>query len=104
MASNGFKPPQPFVIFMPGLGGHPPYGSPMEYHTKWDPKDIEKLAPLRQPYGENKPQYFSKNSGIPWWHNLEGFNDSFFYEIAAAYAGKLSYMVCLRMCFMSLII
>ena len=81
------QPPQPFIIFMPGMGAHPPYGSPMEYHKMWDPKEIEQKAPLRAPYGEGKPQYFKKNEGIPWWHNLEGFNDSFFYDIAAAYAG-----------------
>eukprot|EP01084_Bolivina_argentea_P016630 31102_1 len=92
MKSNNYKPPQPFIIFLPGMGAHPPYGSPMEYHKMWNPKDIEKYAPLRPPYGDGKPQYFDKTGGIPWWHNLEGFNDSFFYEIAAAYAGKISYM------------
>ena len=26
------SPPEPFVIFLPGIGSHPPYGAPKDYH------------------------------------------------------------------------
>ena len=25
------NPPEPFVIFLPGIGAHPPYGAPKDY-------------------------------------------------------------------------
>ena len=26
------SPPEPFVIFLPGIGSHPPYGAPKDYY------------------------------------------------------------------------
>ena len=92
MFSNNYKPPSPFVIFLPGQGGHPPYGSPLEYHNMWSVDEVKKARTIRPPYIKNKPQYFSKDYGIPYFHNLEGFNDSFFYDIQSKYIGRLSYM------------
>lgn len=89
LETNGM---QPFVIFLPGRGGHPPYGAPKGYQTMFDPKEIEKTYPLRPAYIENKPSYYSKEYGIPHYHNFTSLNFSFFYQMNAVYLGMLSYM------------
>eukprot|EP00966_Prymnesium_polylepis_P176698 4091334-Prymnesium_polylepis.1 len=77
------KPPQPFLLFLPGRGAHPPYGSPHEFHTKWDPADIRARAPLRPPYGHAKPKYHSYDRGVPHYRNLTGLPEEELYRLHA---------------------
>eukprot|EP01083_Nonionella_stella_P077402 211359_1 len=86
------NPPQPFFIFIPGIGAHPPYGAPRDYHTKFDPMEVKQKAPLRPPYVDGKPKYHSRSNGIPYWRNLTGFDDDLFYKINAIYLGRVNYM------------
>ena len=73
-------PPEPWAVFLTGIGGHPPYGAPPEYFTMYSPADVAKAAPLRalQP-GSRKPPHLGPG-GITGYRNLSQFNDTFFYE------------------------
>lgn len=79
------------MVFIPGRGGHPPYGAPIGYQDKYDPDHIKSKYPLREPYISNKPSYYSKSEGIPYWHNLTTVNESLFYQLNAVYLGMLNY-------------
>lgn len=85
------SPPQPFLLFLPGMGAHPPYGSPEEFHNKWSAEQARRAAPLRPPYGFNKPKYHSYEEGIPHYRNLTGLSSARMYQLHAAYLGKISY-------------
>ena len=86
------NPPEPYIIFIPGMGGHPPYGAPSNYYSKFTGEQVKEVYTLRPPYIKNKPKYYSKTHGIPGYRNLTGFNDSFFYDIKAIYLGRMNYM------------
>ena len=76
------SPPQPFFLFLPGRGAHPPYGAPREFHEKWSDLDaLQAKAPLRPRYGDNKPKYHSKARGIPHYRNLTALPESALYKI-----------------------
>ena len=84
--------PTPFLLFLPGRGAHPPYGSPMEFHKKWDIETIKSSGrKLRPPYGESKPRYHSKTDGVPHYRNLTYLEEDTFYSIQSAYLGMISY-------------
>merc|ERR1719188_127303 len=84
--------PQPFLLFLPGFGAHPPYGAPREFHDKWPVSLVKEKVSLRPPYQEGKPSYHSKTQGIPHYRNLTSFGDDFFYKIQATYLGMISYV------------
>jgi choline-sulfatase len=86
------SPPQPFLLFLPGMGAHPPYGAPKEFHEKWPVDIVKKKVSLRPPYQEGKPSYHSRTKGIPHYRNLTSLDDDFFYRIQATYLGMISYV------------
>lgn len=85
------SPPEPFVIFLPGRGAHPPYGSPQEFNDKWDVDTVKKNVLLRPPFDTSKPGYHSKDKGVPHYRNLTGLSQDAFYKIQATYLGMVSY-------------
>ena len=64
------EPREPFLLFLPGRGAHPPYGSPAEFNEKWSVDEVRDKITLRPPYGEGKPKYHSKDAGVPHYRNL----------------------------------
>eukprot|EP00486_Rosalina_sp_Unknown_P014936 CAMPEP_0201595292 /NCGR_PEP_ID=MMETSP0190_2-20130828/192341_1 /ASSEMBLY_ACC=CAM_ASM_000263 /TAXON_ID=37353 /ORGANISM="Rosalina sp." /LENGTH=478 /DNA_ID=CAMNT_0048055223 /DNA_START=265 /DNA_END=1701 /DNA_ORIENTATION=- len=87
------NPPEPFFIFIPGIGAHPPYGAPIDYQNKFNISEIKaKAPPLRPPSTPNKPKYHSNTIGIQYWRNLTSFDDDFFYQINSIYVGMVNYM------------
>lgn len=93
MQSN---PPEPFVIWIPGIGAHPPYGAPEGYQDMYSPDEFRSKAPLRPPSPPNKPRYYSQEDGIPAYRNLTKKAGSWdpetaFYKIHATYAGAATY-------------
>eukprot|EP00117_Sycon_ciliatum_P029466 scpid56464/ scgid23458/ Uncharacterized sulfatase yidJ len=86
MSSN---PPEPFLIFLPGIGAHPSYGAPKDYFDMYSADQVAKLAPLRPPHVANKPKY---HDGIIKYRNLESLNQTFFNKINAIYLGQVSYV------------
>jgi len=85
-------PPQPFLMFIPGSGAHPPYGAPKQFHDMWPVDLVKKHVKLRKPYLEGKPKYHSKEKGIPHYRQLTSMEDDFFYKIQATYLAMLSYV------------
>lgn len=82
---------EPFFIWIPGMGAHPPYGAPEPYQSMYSPAEIEQKSPLRPPYNPGKPAYHSKTLGIPFYRNLTTLPASTFYNINAVYLGRVSY-------------
>ena len=76
-------PPQPFLLFLPGRGAHPPYGSPAEFNDKWSVDEVRQKISLRPPYGAGKPRYHSRDAGVPHYRNLTGLAPDVFYKIQA---------------------
>mmetsp|Transcript_24151 Transcript_24151/g.26816 ORF Transcript_24151/g.26816 Transcript_24151/m.26816 type:complete len:511 (+) Transcript_24151:24-1556(+) len=85
------KPQEPWMIFLPGIGAHPPYGAPNPYYSMYSPDEIKKVAPLRPPNIPKKPKYHSPTEGIQYYRNLTSFDDDFFYRINSIYLGLVSY-------------
>ena len=86
-------PPEPFAIWLPGVGAHPPYSAPADYYNMYSPAQVAAQAPLRRALpGSNKPLHLQPAVGIPRFRNLTAFNDSFFEKIAAVYLGRVSYI------------
>ena len=85
-------PPEPFAVWISGIGAHPPYGAPAGFYDMYSAAQVHASAPLR-PYSAsaNKPAFIGPN-GIPGFRNLNSFNDSFFEGLAAVYYGRVSYM------------
>eukprot|EP00927_Polykrikos_kofoidii_P013079 TRINITY_DN15693_c0_g1_i1.p1 TRINITY_DN15693_c0_g1~~TRINITY_DN15693_c0_g1_i1.p1 ORF type:complete len:615 (+),score=62.81 TRINITY_DN15693_c0_g1_i1:89-1846(+) len=86
------SPPMPFLLFLPGMGAHPPYGSPREFNDKWSVESVKAHVKLRPPFLASKPKYHSFSSGIPHYRNLSDLNEDFFYKIQATYLGMVSYV------------
>ena len=82
-------PPEPFIVFLPGMGSHPPYGAPMDYYSKYSAQQVHEKSPLRLPNLPNKPKY---HTGIIKYRNLTSFNQTFFDQINAIYLGRVSYV------------
>ena len=90
-------PPEPFMIFLPGFGAHPPYSAPSDYFAKYTAQEVRNKAPRRQlKPNSNKPPHLGLE-GITKFRNLSSFvepagDDSLFYEIAAVYYGRIAYV------------
>jgi choline-sulfatase len=82
---------QPFLVFIPGRGAHPPYGSPHEFNNMWSVDDVKKNIKLRPPFNPKKPKYHSGDIGIPHYRNLTTLDEDTFYKIQATYLGMISY-------------
>lgn len=82
---------QPFLLFVPGRGAHPPYGSPREFNNKWSLEAVKKSVTLRPPYNTKKPKYHSREAGIPHYRNLTTLDEDAFYRVQATYLGMISY-------------
>ena len=86
-------PPEPFLLFLPGRGAHPPYGAPREFQHKWS-SDLTKLqaaVELRPPGDPRKPGYHSTTVGVPHYRNLSSLPHDDFYRIQGTYLGMISY-------------
>ena len=89
---NQTKEDPPFVLFIPGRGAHPPYGSPMEFHNKWTTEEIKHSGrKLRPAFGPTKPRYHSRTEGVPFYRNLTGLEEEDFLSIQKAYLGMVAY-------------
>lgn len=89
MANN---PPEPFAIWISGVGGHPPYTAPKDFFSLYTAEQVKAQAPLRPVLpGANKPAFIG-TGGIPGFRNLNSLPETFFYEQAAVYLGRMSYM------------
>ena len=87
------SPPEPFAVWLPGIGAHPPYSAPSDYYHLYSAAQVAAQAPLRRVLpGSNKPPHLRPDVGIPAFRNLTSFNDSFFEELAAIYLGRVSYI------------
>ena len=85
------SPPEPFAIWVSGVGAHPPYHAPKDYYSMYTAEQVKAAAPIRPVLpAANKPAFIGP-AGIPGYRGLSGFNDSFFYELAAVYLGRVSY-------------
>jgi choline-sulfatase len=87
-------PPEPFFIFLPGIGAHPPYSAPADYFARYTADQVRKSAPLRQLVpGNNKPPHLQVD-GITGYRNLTSFHltDDLFYNLSAVYLGRISYV------------
>lgn len=80
------KPQQPFMIYLPLLFPHPPYGAPEPWHTQVDPEDIPDLRPTNL---INRPTYFNE---IRRSRNLEKLGEGDFRQINAVYLGMTGFM------------
>lgn len=85
------SPPEPFVLFMPTRGAHPPYGAPAEFHNKFSLNTVKQNIKLQPPNPVNKPKYMSVTEGIPFYRNLTTLNEDIFYKIEAVYLGMVAY-------------
>lgn len=90
-AFMGSSPPEPFAIWISGIGAHPPYQAPKDFYGMYSAAEVRAAAPLRElAPGANKPAFIGP-AGIPGYRDLNSFNDTFFYEQAAVYLGRVSY-------------
>lgn len=85
------SPPEPFVIFLPSRGAHPPYGAPREWHHKFSMEEVKSAVQLRPRNLTGKPVYARPDSGIPHFRNIAGLSEDMFYEIQRVYLGMISY-------------
>ena len=82
--------PEPFAIFLPGIGAHPPYGAPKDFANMYKPAEIRAKAPLRPMNTTLKPAYIGQD-GIRAFRNITSFNETWSYKIAADYFARVSY-------------
>jgi len=90
-------PPEPFAVYLPGIGAHPPYGAPSDFYSLFSSSDVRAAQPLRTLVpGNNKPPHLQAG-GITGFRNLTSFHggaadDELFYELQAVYLGRVAYM------------
>ena len=84
-------PPEPFVIFLPTRGAHPPYGSPPEYQHKWTLEEVKAHVTLRPPNNPKKPKYHQPDVGIQHYRNLTSFSTTSFWKIRQSYLEMISF-------------
>eukprot|EP00939_MAST-03C_sp_MAST-3C-sp1_P000210 g210.t1 len=82
---------EPFVLFLPTRGAHPPYGAPPEFQDKISLEDVKRNVNLRPRNIPGKPKYHSSESGIPFYRNLTYLSNDTFYEIQRSYLSMVSY-------------
>ena len=84
-------PPEPFMIYLPGVGAHPPYGAPSDYYNKYNATDIcTRSPPKRRNAGDMLPPYLGPD-GIVGYRNITQFNELFFCQLSAIYLGRVAY-------------
>jgi arylsulfatase A-like enzyme len=82
---------EPFALFLPGLGAHPPYGIPKDYEGMYDPATIRARMPLRNlSDATGKPPYMG-DGGIRGFRNYTTFGEDFSYKVAAQYFARVTY-------------
>lgn len=85
-------PPEPFMVYIPGIGAHPPYGAPSDYYSKYSPTDVCNIVPPKhRNTGDMLPPHLGPG-GIPGYRNISGFQETFFCEISAVYLGRIAYV------------
>eukprot|EP00051_Salpingoeca_urceolata_P014020 m.177673 g.177673 ORF g.177673 m.177673 type:complete len:625 (-) comp17969_c0_seq3:169-2043(-) len=84
------SPPEPFVLFVPTRGAHPPYGAPAEWHNKFSVQEVKSKIELRPRNVSGKPKYMT-GDGIPHFRNLNPLDEDVFYKIQAVYLSMISY-------------
>ena len=85
-------PPEPVLIFLPGIGAHPPYGAPLPFFGMYNASLLKALAPLRPQGVPNKPPYMAPDAGIRASRNLTVIGDEdFSYRVYADYLARVSY-------------
>lgn len=85
---------EPFALFIPGLGAHPPYGIPRDYADLYDPKEIAAQFPLRTlAEAVNKPPYYGDN-GIRAFRNYSAIDVSmnYSYKVVSQYYARITYV------------
>jgi arylsulfatase A-like enzyme len=83
--------PEPFAVFIPGIGAHPPYGMPKDYANMYDPEAIKREAPLMPINAtEGKPPFYGPD-GIRGFRNISTFDEDFSYQVAANYFARVTY-------------
>ena len=88
---SGGKLPEPFAIFVTGIGAHPPYSAPIDYYSMYSAAQVASQAPLRV-FSPGQPPHLDPSVGIAAFRNLKKFNDSFFCQLAAVYLGRVSFV------------
>ena len=90
-------PPEPFAVYLPGIGAHPPYGAPLDYYARYSSDDVRAAQPLRALVpGNAKPPHLQAG-GITGFRNLTAFHggatdDELFYELQAVYLGRVAFV------------
>ncbi len=85
-------PPEPWAMYLTGIGGHPPYGAPADYQNMYSAASVAAAAPLRALAPNSRKPPHLGDGGITGYRNLTGWNDTMFYEQAAVYLGRMSYV------------
>lgn len=84
-------PPEPFVLFLPTRGAHPPYGAPADFQNTITLKEVKAAVTLRPANLPGKPTYHGYKKGIPHYRNLTFLPSDTFYEIQRSYLEMISY-------------
>ncbi|NOZ26888.1 MAG: sulfatase-like hydrolase/transferase [Chloroflexi bacterium] len=80
------KPQRPFLLYLPLVFPHPPYGAPEPWHHQIDPESLPPLRPAGLP---NKPDYFEL---IRRSRRLDQLTEADFRRINAIYLGMTSFI------------
>jgi arylsulfatase A-like enzyme len=80
------KPKNPFMMYLPLLLPHPPYGAPEPWHNQVDPEAVPDLRPPNLP---GKPEHFE---AIRRTRGLNRLSEADFRQINAVYLGMTGYM------------
>jgi arylsulfatase A-like enzyme len=85
-------PVEPFAIFLPGIGAHPPYGAPIDFESLYDPVVLQKEYPLIPPLvnDTSKPSYLGP-MGIRYYRNITSLSDNEAYVGLAKYLARITY-------------
>jgi len=85
-------PPEPFVLFVPTRGAHPPYGAPREWHDRYSVEQLKAAGVQLRPRNiPGMPTYMSATDGIPKFRNLTALTGDELMKIQAVYLGMISY-------------
>eukprot|EP00945_MAST-04E_sp_MAST-4E-sp1_P004353 g4353.t1 len=85
------SPPEPFAIFLPTRGAHPPYGTPQGFQNLWSEDEVKNHVKLRPWNLSNKPKYHSEKIGIRHYRNLTGLSEDTMYKIQKSYLEMIHY-------------
>ncbi|HEY66521.1 MAG TPA: sulfatase-like hydrolase/transferase [Caldilineae bacterium] len=80
------KPQRPFLLYLPLVFPHPPYGAPEPWHDQVDPESLPPLRPAGLP---DKPDYFEH---IRRSRRLNELDEADFRRINAIYLGMTSFI------------